>query len=261
MAPTPCRGSLMNLMQLFYSIGSFLSAISLNIVSQDKPSNWLHAALSHFAFCGVAPIAWLFLPESIRWLCMNGRETQAKKVMASGEGSRLNVFRGTNRRRLIISFLPWHWQVAIGVPIIFTYSSYFFDMAGLAKPFNGTVATKVVMIVMLFIAVPLVERLGRRTLLLWFAPICIGSLLVIGGNLRGGGPAVVLCTWSIGYNTSAGSLGYIYVAESSTARLRAKTTGVAIIFMQGMATVYVYIAPIMLNSPALGMSNTGKNSL
>jgi hypothetical protein len=24
-----------------------------------------------------------------------------------------------------------------------------------------------------------------------------------------------------------------------------------------MATVYVYIAPIMLNAPALGMSNTG----
>ena len=43
-------------------------------------------------------------------------------------------------------------------------------------------------------------------------------------------------------------------------RLRAKTTGVAIFFIQGMATVYVYIAPIMLNAPALGMSNTGKSS-
>lgn len=54
-------------------------------------------------------------------------------------------------------------------------------------------------------------------------------------------------------------MGYIYVAETSTSRLRAKTTGVAIFGIQGMATVYVYIAPIMLNSPALGMSNTGMN--
>lgn len=53
-------------------------------------------------------------------------------------------------------------------------------------------------------------------------------------------------------------MGYIYVAETATTRLRAKTTGVAIFGIQGMATVYVYIAPIMLNSPALGMSNTGK---
>lgn len=40
-------------------------------------------------------------------------------------------------------------------------------------------------------------------------------------------------------------------------RLRAKTTGIAIFFIQGMATVYVYIAPIMLNAPGLGLSNTG----
>lgn len=66
------------------------------------------------------------------------------------------------------------------------------------------------------------------------------------------------CVWQIGYNLSAGPMGYIYVAETATTSLRAKTTGVAIFFIQGMATVYVYIAPIMLNSPALGMSNTGK---
>jgi len=56
-------------------------------------------------------------------------------------------------------------------------------------------------------------------------------------------------------------MGYIYVAETSTTSLRAKTTGTAIFFIQGMATVYVYIAPIMLNSPALGMSNTGECQL
>lgn len=39
-------------------------------------------------------------------------------------------------------FLPRHWAVAIGVPIVATYSSYFVDMAGLLNPFNGTVATK-----------------------------------------------------------------------------------------------------------------------
>jgi SP family general alpha glucoside:H+ symporter-like MFS transporter len=37
---------------------------------------------------------------------------------------------------------------------------------------------------MLLIAIPLVERLGRRTMLLSFSPIAIASLLVIGGVLR-----------------------------------------------------------------------------
>lgn len=52
-------------------------------------------------------------------------------------------------------------------------------------------------------------------------------------------------------------MGYIYVAETATARLRAKTSGLAIIGIQAMATVYVYIAPVMLNALALGMSKTG----
>ncbi|KAJ4167427.1 hypothetical protein NW754_011242 [Fusarium falciforme] len=293
MAPTQCRGALMSLMQLFYTIGGFLSAVSLNVVSQQDPRNWRHAVLSQFAFCGVALIAWAFLPESARWHCIGGREAECKKILQmvngkvkgydvdveyrkmlvevehanaaaslQGGGSYLDVFRGTNRRRLIISFLPWHWQVAIGVPIISTYSSYFYDMAGLANPFNGTVATNVVNIVMLIFAVPLIERLGRRTLLLWCGPISIVSLLIIGGILRATGPAVgptliaFACMWAVGYNLSAGPMGYIYVAETATTRLRAKTTGIAIIGIQAMATVYVYIPPIMLNSPAFGISNT-----
>ncbi|KAF7192804.1 putative metabolite transport protein YwtG [Pseudocercospora fuligena] len=310
-APTFCRGALMSLVQLFYAIGSFLTSVSLNIVMQQPASSWRNAVLSQFAICGVAIIAWWFIPESARWHCVHGREAKAKDIlrkmngkvpgynvdieykrmevevehmrttssMRSG-GSYIDVFKGTNfvsllclhsrgpkltpttQRRLVVSFLPWHWQVAIGVPIMGTYSSYFFDMAGLKNPFLGTLATNIVGLAMLIVAVPLVERLGRRTMLLSFAPVCICSLLIIGGVLRTSGPAVgpVLitfsCIWQIGISLSAGPMGYIYVAETSTTTLRAKTTGVAIFFIQGMATVYVYIAPIMLNAPALGMSNT-----
>ncbi|KAF2108079.1 general substrate transporter [Lophiotrema nucula] len=293
MAPTGGRGALMSLMQLMYSIGSFLSAISLNIVVRQEPHHWRNAVLSQFALCGVAVLAWFFIPESPRWHLQRGREEECKAVLLKingkvegydvdeeyrkmkvelenvkvsakiqGGGTYWDVFRGVNRRRLIVSFLPWHWQVAIGVPIIGTYSSYFYDLAGLANPFNGTVATNCVQIAMLLLAIPLVERLGRRTLLLWFAPICIGAFLVIGGVLRTEGPAVgpvliaFACVWTVGYNLSCGPMGYVYVAETATTRLRAKTTGVAIFFIQGMATVYVYIAPHMLNAPALGLSNT-----
>jgi MFS transporter, SP family, general alpha glucoside:H+ symporter len=176
---------------LKYAIGSFLSAIALNVVTQDRPEKWRNAVLSQFAFCGVAIVAWCFLPESPRWHCMHGQEGQAKNILrniykgvedydvdveyrkmnmeiqttsekkeAQQGGTYLEVFQGTNlvskyrnilqlqyfnqqsQRRLFISFLPWHWQVAIGVPIIGTYSSYFYQMAGLQNPFLGTVATK-----------------------------------------------------------------------------------------------------------------------
>lgn len=113
-----------------YTIGSFLSSVSLNIVSHDKPSHWRHAVLSQFAVCGVAILAWLFLPESARWHCVKGNEIESKKILRKlngkvegydvdkeyrnmiveiehassraaqqGGGSYLEVFRGTNRVR------------------------------------------------------------------------------------------------------------------------------------------------------------------
>lgn len=84
--------------------------------------------LSQFALCGVAIIAWAFLPESARWHCIHGRETEAKKILnrvngkvegydvdeeyrrmltevehanvkasVQGGGSYLDVFKGVNR--------------------------------------------------------------------------------------------------------------------------------------------------------------------
>lgn len=114
-----------------YTIGAFLSAVSLNIVSQDVSENWRHAVLSQFALCGVAIVAWAFLPESARWHCMHDREAECKKILRKvnggvkgydidleytrmlaevrnqnvsaslqGGGSYLDVFRGTNRVRV-----------------------------------------------------------------------------------------------------------------------------------------------------------------
>lgn len=63
-----------------------MSAISLNIVSQDKPENWRNAVLSQFALCGVAILAWAFLPESARWHLAKGRPEECKKILTKLNG-------------------------------------------------------------------------------------------------------------------------------------------------------------------------------
>lgn len=42
--------------------------------------------LSQFAICGVAIIAWAFLPESARWHCVHGRSTKAKEILHKMNG-------------------------------------------------------------------------------------------------------------------------------------------------------------------------------
>jgi hypothetical protein len=67
-------------------MGSFLSAVSLNIVTKQPPSQWRNAVLSQFAVCGVAIIAWWFLPESPRWHCVKGREQKCKEILQKING-------------------------------------------------------------------------------------------------------------------------------------------------------------------------------
>lgn len=83
-------------------------------------------------------------------------------VLAKGI-SFIDLFRGTNlvscppselgralvadlllpfQRRTWISFAPFAWQQLIGIPVVFGYTSYFFQLAGLKNPFLGTVAVK-----------------------------------------------------------------------------------------------------------------------
>lgn len=82
MAPTAGRGACLSLVQLFYVIGSFLSGVSLNIVTNQAPENWRNAVLSQFSVAGLAIICWFFIPESARWHAAKGREAEAKKILA-----------------------------------------------------------------------------------------------------------------------------------------------------------------------------------
>ena len=115
-------------------------------------------------------IFWFFLPESARWLATKGRHDSAKKILqrVNGrvkgydveteyaiilqeveEGRQLSAsaskypvwacFRGTNLRRTLISFFPIAWQQWTGGVVIFGYTAYFFQQAGVKEVFIGTI--------------------------------------------------------------------------------------------------------------------------
>ena len=70
-----------------YTIGSFLSAVSLNIVTNQPPHQWRHAVLSQFAVSGVSILGWFFLPESPRWHCTQGRGEKCKEILQKVNGN------------------------------------------------------------------------------------------------------------------------------------------------------------------------------
>jgi hypothetical protein len=60
------------------------------------------------------------------------------------------------------------------------------------------------------------------------------------------------------YSISVGPLGYVYLAETSTVLLRAKTTSTAAMGTGIFNLVVNYCTPLMLNADNFGVSGTGE---
>lgn len=68
----------------------------------------------------------------------------------------------------------------LGLTLHSTYSSYFFQLAGLSDPFLGTVISNIISLVALFTIAATIETVGRRSIacsaltLQWIANMSIG---------------------------------------------------------------------------------------
>ena len=63
------------------------------------------------------------------------------------------------------------WQQLTGINFIFYYGTTFFKNSGISNAFIITVITNVVNVVMTLPGIYLIEKAGRRSLLLWGAVI------------------------------------------------------------------------------------------
>jgi hypothetical protein len=125
-------------------------------------------------------------------------------------------------------------------------SSYFFQLSGFSEPFLGSTALYVVLIIGVLLAVFLVERAGRRRLILIGATICILCDFAIGGlafaPITGPGPKVIVamvCIWMAGYSISLQSVEWVYLGEIASVSLRAKSIGVTSVFQSSIILMLV----------------------
>jgi hypothetical protein len=69
------------------------------------------------------------------------------------------------------------------------------------------------------------------------------------------------CVWQMGYSSTLAVLGYVYLGETSTVLLRAKTTGVAAGSTGFLNLIVGYCSPLMLTSPKFGVAATSECGL
>jgi len=104
---------------------------------------------------------------------LHGIEAE-RAISHSGKGASItDIFRGNNLKRTLAGSVGILSQPLGGAPIIFTYSTYFFQTAGFKNPFLVTVITFLVLIIAISVALYLCEHIGRRPLLIgWVVRSC-----------------------------------------------------------------------------------------
>lgn len=191
MAPAQVRGRILSLNQLFITFG-LLSSYLVNWALADA-----EAWRAMFGV-GLVPavllfLATLWLPESPTWLVRNGRMEQARKVVdrvaepgdadqfidrvhsaqreeeqSGASGGVRELFRGTALPALLVACVLAALQQFAGINTILYYAPTIMSQAGLSASnaifysiFIGTVNVLVT-----FVSLYLIDRVGRRPLLL-----------------------------------------------------------------------------------------------
>lgn len=243
-APGRVRGGLISMYQLMITIGILGAFLSDTAFSYTGAWRWM---LGVPVFPALALLcAVVFLPNSPRWLAMRRRHDDAREVLerlrespaeaarelhdireslaVPQEGWALFRRNGHFRRAVGLGVLLQIMQQLTGINVIMYYAPRIFELAGYASTAEqmwGTVLVGVTNVLATFIAIGLVDRWGRRPiLLLGFAVMAVGmGSLGVMLHLDAPGSAArlfavsMLLVFILGFAMSAGPVVWVLCSE------------------------------------------------
>jgi hypothetical protein len=121
-----------------------------------------------------------------------------------------------NMKRAVISTLPFTFQNVVGVPLMFGYTTYFFQLAGISDPFLGNMVKQMVLVIGIIISFYTVDKVGRRTLVIGGGAAMATICLIVGGlgfmkqTSASGMALVALCSlWAFVYANTLAPIGML----------------------------------------------------
>ncbi|WP_250447230.1 sugar porter family MFS transporter [Actinotalea sp. C106] len=275
-SPASIRGRLGSLQQLAIVVGIFVALLSDYFIATSaggagEPSLFgLEAWRIMFMTELVPAIAYgllaLTIPESPRYLVSQGEDRTAREVLGSvlrtGIDERLREIKRTVSRETrsslsdlkgpALGLLPIVWvgillsvfQQFVGINVIFYYSSALWQQVGFSEEDSMavTVITSVTNIVVTLIAIAMIDKVGRRRLLLtgsagMFVSLGLLAWMFATAPLEDGEPAldgaagtvalIAANLFVVFFGMSWGPTVWVLLGEMFTNRIRASALGVA----------------------------------
>jgi len=270
-SPAEARGRLVAINQLTIVLGQVITHFVNFHLRDVGPDAWrwmfgLGMAPSLLFFIGV-----FFLPESPRWLLRAGRENDTRKVLERiGSSDFVNetieeirkTIHGTiqtNYRLLLrksvapivlIGIGLAVFQQLCGINVVFNYTTNIFRSIGADRTEQLMQAVYIALANLLFtfIAMTLVDRLGRKPLMLFGAGGLAVLYVIIGYILyKGTGSGLsITILMAIGiYAMSLAPLTWVLISEIFPNQIRGAATSVAVLTLWFAYFILVFTFPII----------------
>ncbi|MES2777378.1 MAG: sugar porter family MFS transporter [Bacteroidota bacterium] len=271
-SPASIRGRNVSINQLTIVIGILVTNLVNYALSDNGPETWrwmfgLGLVPSLFFLIGV-----LWLPESPRWLAKAGKHQQAENVLrkigdaqfvtktmmdidnslkGAAKQSYKAVFAKAVRPAVLVGITLAVFQQLCGINVVFNYTATIFESVGanLDRQLFETVSIGIVNLVFTLVAMRLVDRLGRRPLML------IGSLslaifyIVLSTLLKNHAAPGLISVFVLlaiaTYGMSLAPVTWVLISEIFPNKIRGVASSVAIVSLWLSYFILVFTFPIL----------------
>ena len=255
-APSHLRGRLVTVNQLAIVIGINFAVIASYLLSFGGHWRWMFASEA-------VPIVVLigglfFVPNSPRWLAAKGRNDEAMDVLESINGSEQasrelaniraelseetgsfsELFKPGLRKALLIGLLIMVFSQINGVNMMLLFGPSILQEAGIGDASQSiffTIFLNLVILVSTIVAFWLVQRFGRRPIMIWgVTAMTAGHLMMAANFYFGGSPYINLLAMFVAagaFTLSLAPLSWVIVSEIFPNQVRAKALSIVCVML------------------------------